>query len=692
MAPVEKGVPAFLSQARKAKAGPATSASRKHWNMVRDEAGIKFDSWDAALQIVEQGWRGELARARRSNQQPALFPALRPSSRRPSGLSADARPGGSFSCAGELAREVKRLVEKQQPDSIAAKCILMTIVYFAALFVFLPWPGRVMLPWGPGFAVLITWLSSTVGGKLLQQMKMPGLLGNLLAGIVLKNAIPDGDVYTKSVRGLPDYWSSDIITFGLTIIFLRGGLEIDLELVKKAGTAALRLTVLPGVTEALVVAGLAAAIFGMEVKLGLSLGFILAAVSPAVVVGAMFELKKQGYGVAQNIPTLVVAAASFDDVVAISGFAITIAFAIPSKDSTTTSTLLHAFHGPVTVGLGILLGLLCGNLAACTKLWDKPWKRVAVVAGQGLLLSFGAKRLEQEWEVDHAHPIGASAGILGALCMAGVTSYMWERGKGYHSSGADKNFAHDTEASLASLWATLAQPLLFGVVGSYLDFRKMRGETIGKAIGVVLLGVLCRTAGAYLATWKTHLKPKERLFVALAWLPKATVQAAFASYPLTKILDKSARGEWADAATQAQYEQWGQDILTTGVLAILITAPAGLIIIQRLGPRWLEQDVRRSMETSIKDMVTLEVQAGSTKVARRPGQVAPAPFGATITTPSKAYQRSARTATAPAADEPAAGDGACTTQTSYTPIAPIDLSAADAPAKGAAEDSVETLP
>ena len=88
---------------------------------------------------------------------------------------------------------------------------------------------------------------------------------------------------------------------------------------------------MPGVCEALMVAVFSMFIFGMGFILGLSLGFILAAVSPAVVVGAMFELKKKGYGVKQNIPTLVVAAASMDDVVAISGFAIAIAFAIPQK-------------------------------------------------------------------------------------------------------------------------------------------------------------------------------------------------------------------------------------------------------------------------------------------------------------------------------------------------------------------------
>jgi len=485
---------------------------------------------------------------------------------------------------------------------------------------------------------------------------MPGLLGNLLSGVFLKNVIPypgggydyasptcpgvtsagsgsaaGGSNYTmagrmlagggidysnpswcinKSLNGLPDDWASDIITFGLCIIFMRGGLELDLELVKKAGMAAVRLTVMPGVCEAIMVAVFAMIIFKMGFILGLSLGFILAAVSPAVVVGAMFDLKKKGYGVKQNIPTLVVAAASMDDVVAISGFAIAVAFAIPNKTSTTITVVINAIHGPLTVICGAILGLITGNIAAMTKVWDKHWKRVAVVALQGFFLAFAAKTLERVWYVDGTHPIGGSTGILGALSMAGTTAYMWERGKGFYSSGKEKHFAHDVEATLASLWSIVAQPLLFGVVGSYLDFRRMSmdgGEGIGKSIAIILVGVSFRTVMAFLALFKAGLSKKEQLFVALAWLPKATVQAAFCSYPYDKIYAK-ASSEWDSPEQEAEFKQWGLDIMVTGGLAILMTAPIGLIIIQKLGPKWLEQDVSQSMEKSIDDMVNKELE------------------------------------------------------------------------------------
>jgi len=504
---------------------------------------------------------------------------------------------------GALRQYVADEYDKTHPDNPLGKLALGALGYTMLLFIF---KAEFMWAWGPGFALTLTWLCSKAGGELMKKMGLPGLTGNLLAGILLKNIVPNGDVEFKTVRGLPDEWASDVITVGLTIIFLRGGLEIDLELVKKAGTVALRLTAMPGVSEALTVACVSMILFKMNFMLGLSLGFILAAVSPAVVVGAMFELKKKGFGVKQNIPVLVVAAASFDDVVAISGFAICISFAIPSAHSSTVTTILHATHGPVTLLLGILGGALGAAVTSVTKVWDRPWKRTGIVVSLGFIFSFGAKRLEQIWVVEHAHPIAASTGILAALCMAGFTSYCWERG--YSATGrcfkteGDFHFAHDVESQLAHVWDALAQPLLFGIVGSFLDFRVMQATTAMKAITTVLCGLSMRTTIAFFATCGTPLKLKERLFVAIAWLPKATVQAAFAGVPLQLMLKKKV-DEWDSDEQRLEYEQWGRDILTTAVLAILMTAPIGLILIQQLGPRWLEKDEGDARTSKLNDII-----------------------------------------------------------------------------------------
>jgi len=501
------------------------------------------------------------------------------------------------------------------PDSVTGKVWLLVILYGASTFLL---QTDMMLPWGSGFAVAFVWFAAHVGGVVAQGLKLPPLLGYLAAGMLLKNVISEDNWNGRSVRGMPDSWASDIITFGLTIIFLRGGLDINLDTVRKEAAVISRLTIMPGVSEALVVAALSTAIFDMDLTLGLSFGFILAAVSPAVVVGAMFELKKHGYGLAKNIPVLVIAAASFDDVVAISGFSTCVWFAIKPNSSCDSSSaveifanasnctghsngsddtvrsFLSGFHGPIVLVLGLSLGIFCGRIAAMTQLWDLPWKRTAIVLGQGVCLAFGAKMLEDRWKVEaEIHPIGANTGILATLLMAGVASYRWRRGQGFCSTamalGASMDFQHETEAHLAELWEHVAQPLLFGVVGSYLDVRNMPGETVGKAVAIILCGLAARTCAAVLATSGTQLDLQERFFIAFAWVPKATVQAAICGYPLSMVDRITASGGWADLETQHKYEKWGRDILNTGVIAIVMTAPIGLVFIQMYGPKWLHR-------------------------------------------------------------------------------------------------------
>ena len=128
----------------------------------------------------------------------------------------------------------------------------------------------------------------------------------------------------------------------------------------------------------------------------------------------------------------------------------------------------------------------------------------------------------------------------------------------------------------------------------------------------VAIGVSFRTGVAFIAMFKAGLSKKEQLFVALSWLPKATVQAAFCSYPYDKIYAKSS-DEWDSPQQEAEYKQWAVDIMVTGGLAILMTAPIGLIIIQKLGPKWLEQDESGSMEKSIEELVTKELEEHKSK-------------------------------------------------------------------------------
>ena len=320
----------------------------------------------------------------------------------------------------------------------------------------------------------------------------------------------------------------------------------------------------------------------------------------------MFDLHDRGYGVAKGIPSIVVAAASMDDVVAMLGFSVCIGLAGGAGN-----VYQKALAGPAAVVAGALYGCAAGALLGATKLWDADWKLTAATLVLGLLPMFVAERL-------HAH----GGGAIGALLVGVVGSWAWRRrrpawlaagaereallreeadlgaalgtpdgdaraaadrlrevGKKLDAIGRsdadDAHKSHLVEANIGLLWTWLAQPLLFGVIGTELNFHRMAPAVAGRALVVVGVGLLVRIPAAYVAVhFDERLKFREKAFVALAWLPKATVQAALASVP-AEVVDDRRRGE---------------AILTTAVLAILATAPLGSLFIQRFGPRWLERE------------------------------------------------------------------------------------------------------
>lgn len=432
--------------------------------------------------------------------------------------------------------------------------------YLALVFL---WKFHYFLPYDSGFAIAVLWFGSIGTGMTFKLFGLPQLLGMLCAGIAMKNC---GDL----TRDLPDAWGDAIRSFGLVNILMRGGLEMDIGAVRRLGMGVVRLTVLPGVTEALSVGVLAILLFQMPFPLGLSFGFILAAVSPAVVVGGMFDLQEKGYGVEQGIPTLVVAAASFDDVVAISGFSMCIGVAVGSDGNVVLNTL----SGPISVVAGFLAGFVGGVALSPTKLWNTSWKRSLAMILLAIIFKFGFKALKFD-----------GAGALAGLVMAATAAQLWSRGSGFLSVGPDECMAHEAEHDLCAVWRLISEPLLFGVIGSALDFGSIEASTIPKAVLLLVCCVGVRTVGAYFATYGCGLTLKERFFIALAWSPKATVQAALGAVPLAMIEENMEE----DDPEYDDYKKHGLAILTTAVLSILLTAPFGLIVIQRLGPKWLAQ-------------------------------------------------------------------------------------------------------
>ena len=486
------------------------------------------------------------------------------------------------------------------PWELAGLAALSALAYGAACLTPLAHGGLLAPRAGPGWAIFCVWLFASATGRALAWLGLPPLAGQLLGGALARNS--------RAFRGaaLTHAYKATIRAAGLGTIMTRSGLELDVGTIRRAGRVAARLTVLPGVSEALAVGVVGMFVFELSFVLALALGFILAAVSPAVVVVGLFDLHSRGYGVAKGIPSIVVAAASMDDVVAMLGFSVCIGLAGGAGN-----IYQKALAGPAAVVAGALYGCAAGALLGATKLWDADWKLTAATLVLGLLPMFVAERL-------HAH----GGGAIGALLVGVVGSWAWRRrqpawlaagaerealldeeedlgaalgtpdgdaraaadrlrevGKKLNAIGRsdadDARKSHLVEANIGLLWTWLAQPLLFGAIGTELNFHRMAPAVAGRALLVVGVGLLVRIPAAYVAVhFDDRLKFREKAFVALAWLPKATVQAALASVP-AEVVDDRRRGE---------------AILTTAVLAILATAPLGSLFIQRFGPRWLERE------------------------------------------------------------------------------------------------------
>eukprot|EP00775_Hariotina_reticulata_P012218 gene12218-12356_t len=406
------------------------------------------------------------------------------------------------------------------------------------------------------------------------------------AGLLLAN-VPGG-----VVAAFPAKWGVQMRAAALATIFLRCGLELEFQTMRMYKWPALRLALVPGLAEALFDAGVACAVFRMPFTLALSLGFILKAVGPGLVVPAMFQLQKQGLGVSKGIPSTVVIAASFDDIVAITGFSIFISIAIATGDN----AAWQIASGPLQVVFGMAGGIIAGFVLGCTKLFNNKYKRLIGVYGSGGRRWINSNRRPLADAADeHAAALLVmffleyydmlSGGALGSLTVGLVTCYAWEQGKPQRfSTGRSNSFSADVERVAAVVWNWVMEPMLFATIGTSIVFSRLPGDTIPKSLLVVCTGLCLRTLVTAFTMGHKRYNWKEQLFFALAWTPKATVQASLSAVPLSLInVAKKNEPDFAD------WQQWGKDILATGIFAIIVCATFGTLLLYWTAPALLEQ-------------------------------------------------------------------------------------------------------
>lgn len=372
-------------------------------------------------------------------------------------------------------------------------------------------------------------LIGMASGYICRRLKLPGLLGMIITGIILGPYVLD--LIDPSILNI----SADLRKIALIIILTRAGLTLDINDLKRVGRPAILMCFVPATFELAGMLLLAPRILGISLLEAAIMGAVVAAVSPAVVVPKMIKLIDEGYGTKKSIPQLILAGASVDDVYVIVLFSTFTGLA--KGDCVSAMSFINI---PLSVVLGIALGIASGWLLAVyfKKVHVRDTIKVIIVLSISFILVSAENALST--------PITFSALI--AVMFMGIALSRYRNETAVRLSG-----------KFNRLWVG-AEVVLFVLVGASVDI----GYALSAGAGAVILifGVLIfRIAGVFVCLTGTNLNIKERLFCMLAYTPKATVQAAIGSVPLAMGLS------------------CGSIVLTVAVLAILITAPLGAFMI-----------------------------------------------------------------------------------------------------------------
>ena len=378
-------------------------------------------------------------------------------------------------------------------------------------------------------------------GSLFSKAKLPSLLGMILVGIVMSPYALD--LIDESILNI----SADIRQMALVIILTRAGLSLDIADLKKVGRPAILMCFVPACMEIIGTVLLAPLLLGVSVLEAAIIGSVIAAVSPAVIVPRMIRLMEEGYGTGKSIPQLILAGASVDDV-----FVIVVFTAFTSLAATGTVFAASFLQIPVSIILGILAGMAVGMLLV--KFFPAFHMRDSVKLL--IIISISFLLIELQNRIGNIVPF---SGLLAIMSLGIVMKKKYDI------------LAKRLSVKYNKLWVA-AEVFLFVLVGATVDL-KYAVTAGGYAVLLVLGALVFRMLGVALSLIGTDLNRKERFFCALAYLPKATVQAAIGAIPLTMGLP------------------CGQLVLTVAVLSILITAPLGAICVDNLYQKLLYRDL-----------------------------------------------------------------------------------------------------
>lgn len=389
-------------------------------------------------------------------------------------------------------------------------------------------------------SIAIILLCAIILGSIFSKIKLPAILAMLLIGIVL------GPFVLDIIDGKILSISEELRQLALIIILTRAGLSLDIKELKSVGKSAVLMSFLPATFEIIGYVVFATLLLNLSIANSLLIGSVMAAVSPAVVVPRMLKIKQEGYGVNKKIPQIITAASSVDDVYVLILFS---SFLVLSGGAGFSFNILWQI--PASIVFGIIVGIIVGFLLV--KLFKKVHMRDTLKVL--LMLSFAFLLVGLETLIKGIVPYSALLSVVTIGIML---------------SSFDKVRADKLASKYSKLWV-FAEILLFVLVGASVDvsYAVSNGAMI---IAVIALALVFRCCAVMLALIGSKLDIKEKLFCMIAYLPKATVQAAIGGVALAMGLII------------------GQTVLSFAVVGILFTAPLGAILIDFTYKKLLKKD------------------------------------------------------------------------------------------------------
>ncbi len=377
------------------------------------------------------------------------------------------------------------------------------------------------------------WLFS----RLFNIIRFPNILGMVVFGIAV------GSLFGEYLPG--SLWEIEPLlkSLALIVILLRAGLGLSKKTLQKAGRTAILMAFVPCLFEGAALIFLFHHFFDFDWYVSGLTAFMISAVSPAVIVPSMLDLIEQGYGKKNEVPSIVLAGASVDDVFAITLFSVFLGLTSAAGVNLTRTVISI----PVSIAGGIISGIIVGWLLV--KYFRRRHEHVRATEKTLVLIMVGVLLVQLG---DRLHV----AALLGVMTVGFV---LFE--------GAEY-IAHELAAKLKKIWI-FAEIILFVLIGLSVDLSKALDAGL-TGLMVISIGLVFRSFGVFISTLGSKLNRKERVFCIIAYLPKATVQAALGSVALH--------------AGVAE----GEVILALAVLSIVFTAPIVLIGIRLFGKRLLD--------------------------------------------------------------------------------------------------------